>query len=242
MAIKLKAIETMQSIGMYQGSYRYVLRTELYNQLTTAKVLQTASTTSGIGRGMLQAAWDAIGEAIRTWATEGHSVPIPGLGTMRFGVSAGSVATVDEVSTKLIKSRKVIFTPSVEIKNELKNTSINITCYDRNGNVVKQTTGGSSSPIEDGNDEMVTITLEATPAEGGSVQGAGDYKLNNEVTIKAVANSGYKFTKWSDGNTNAERKFAATESLFLTAQFAQDSASGDGDLGQSDNDDDVSAF
>jgi hypothetical protein len=49
------------------------------------------------------------------------------------------VADVNEVSTGLITSRRVIFIPSVDIKNELKNTSISITCYDKDGNLLKQT-------------------------------------------------------------------------------------------------------
>ena len=37
---------------------------------------------SGIAKGAINAAWDAIGEVIKAWATEGHSVAVPGLGTM----------------------------------------------------------------------------------------------------------------------------------------------------------------
>ena len=48
-----------------------------------------ASTHSGISAGVIKAAWDAAGEVIRTWATEGHSIPLPGLGTMRFGEGSG---------------------------------------------------------------------------------------------------------------------------------------------------------
>ena len=39
------------------------------------------------------------GEVIKAWATEGHSVTLPGLGTMRFGLSAKSVADVNEVKS-----------------------------------------------------------------------------------------------------------------------------------------------
>ena len=46
----------------------------------------------------MQACWDAAGEVIKAWATEGHSVALPGLGTMRFGIRAKSVAKVDEVT------------------------------------------------------------------------------------------------------------------------------------------------
>lgn len=78
---------------------------------------------------------------------------IPGLGKMRFGVRATSVADVADVSTSLIHSRRVIFTPSTDIKDELKNTSISITCYDKDGNVVKQVASKDDGQVEPEPDE-----------------------------------------------------------------------------------------
>ena len=153
MAIKLKAKEQKQYVGKYAGTYRYVMTTELYNKLTERKVLAEAAMRSGISQGTINAAWAAIGEVIKAWATEGHSVAVPGLGTMRFGVRATSVADVSEVSSSLITSRRVIFTPSTDIKDELASTSINITCYDRDGNIVKQVASDDEGNIEDPEDD-----------------------------------------------------------------------------------------
>ena len=152
MAIKLKAKEQKQYVGKYAGQYRFVMTTELYNKLTERKVLAEAVMRSGISQGTINAAWAAIGEVIKAWATEGHSVAVPGLGTMRFGVRATSVADVSEVSSSLITSRRVIFTPSTDIKDELANTSINITCYDRDGNVIKQVASDDDGNVEDNED------------------------------------------------------------------------------------------
>ena len=149
MAIKLKAKECLQHVGKYAGTYRYVMSTELYNKLTERKVLSEAAMRSGISQGTINAAWAAIGEVIKAWATEGHSVAVPGLGTMRFGVRATSVADVADVSAGLITSRRVIFTPSTDIKDELASTAINITCYDRDGNVVKQVASDDDGSVED---------------------------------------------------------------------------------------------
>ena len=149
MAINLKAKETLQQIGEYKGKYRYVLGTEIYNRLSEAKVIQEAALRSGVSRGVMQACWDAAGDVIKAWATEGHSVAIPGLGTMRLGVRAKSVATVNDVASGIITSRRVIFTPNPLIKRELAEISINITCYDRNGNVVKKVTSGDDGTIND---------------------------------------------------------------------------------------------
>lgn len=148
MAINVKARETMQTVGTYRGQYRFVMQTELYSSLGDEKVMREASVRSGIPQGTINAAWAAIGEVIKAWATEGHSVAIPGLGKMRFGVRATSVADVADVSTSLIHSRRVIFTPSTDIKDELKNTSISITCYDKDGNVVKQVASKDDGQVE----------------------------------------------------------------------------------------------
>ena len=104
---------------------------------------------SGISKGSINAAWDAIGEVIKAWATEGHSVAIPGLGSMRFGLRATSVSDVNRVGSGLITSRRVIFTPNVDIKEELARTSVSITCYDRNGNIVKRITSTDEGNVED---------------------------------------------------------------------------------------------
>ena len=55
----------------------------------------------------------------------------------------------------------------------------------------------------------------------GTVEGAGTYAAGTEITIKAVAKAGYRFVKWSDENTEAERKIVVTEDLNLTATFEQ---------------------
>ncbi|MBQ9883039.1 MAG: DNA-binding protein [Bacteroidaceae bacterium] len=149
MSIRVTAKQTMMKVGTMAGTYRYVLQAQLYNKLAEAKVIKEAALRSGIAQGTINASWAAIGEVIKAWATEGHSVAIPGLGTMRFGVRASSVAEVSEVSTGLIKTRRVIFTPNVDIKDELKNTSINITCYDKDGNIVKQVTSDDEGTVED---------------------------------------------------------------------------------------------
>ena len=148
MAIKIKAMERNVSFVKGEEKWAYVLQAELYNTLSQAKVVQEAAIRSGISKGAINAAWEAIGEVIRAWATEGHSVAIPGLGSMRFGLRSNAVADVNQVGTDLITSRRVIFTPNASIKQELAKTSVNITCYDRNGNVVKRVTSSDEGQVE----------------------------------------------------------------------------------------------
>ncbi len=126
MALKIKAREREFKVGKYAGTYRYVMLPEIYSTLTQEKVIKEAALRSGVSQGVMQACWDAAGEVIKAWATEGHSIPLPGLGTMRFGLSAKSVADVNEVKSSLITTRRIIFVPAVELKDELKNTSVHL--------------------------------------------------------------------------------------------------------------------
>ena len=148
MAIKVIAQRREVKLGKNPGK-KFVMRPDLYIHIQEKKVFAEASTHSGISAGVIKAAWDAAGEVIRTWATEGHSIPLPGLGTMRFGVRSKAVAELEDVKTNLISVRRIIFTPTVDVKDELKNTSIQITCLDEDGNVLKRVTSGDSGDIED---------------------------------------------------------------------------------------------
>ena len=122
---------------------------ELYTALDKEKVIREAALRSGVSEGVMHACWDAAGEVIKAWATEGHSVPMPGLGSMRFTVRSKAVADVNEVKTKLIKSRRIVFVPAQEVKEELAKTSIQITCFDRDGKIVKRVTSDDEGVVED---------------------------------------------------------------------------------------------
>ena len=146
--MKVKAKEQLQKVGTYAGKYRYVMVPELYTALTQDKVIKEAALRSGVSRGVMQACWDAAGDVIKAWATEGHSVALPGLGTMRFGLRAKSVESVNDVKANLITSRRIIFTPDTDLKEELAKTAIQITCFDRDGKEVKRVTS-TSGEVED---------------------------------------------------------------------------------------------
>ncbi len=152
MALKVKAVERKIKFTKDEndpGVYRYVMQPDLYIALNQAKVIREAALRSGVSQGVMKACWDAAGEVIKAWATEGHSVALPGLGTMRFGLRAKSVAKVEDVKTSLISTRRIIFTPTQDLKDELANTAIQITCYDRNGNLVKRVTSADAGTVED---------------------------------------------------------------------------------------------
>ena len=174
MALKVKAVERLLKFDKESaGKYRYVLKPELYTSLDQKKVIREAALRSGVSQGVMKACWDAAGEVIKAWATEGHAVALPGLGSMRFGLRSKAVEKVEDVKTGLISSRRIIFTPSVDLKDELANTGILITCYDRNGNEVKRVTS-TSGDVEDPENENGSGNGSSTGSEtGGSTETGG---------------------------------------------------------------------
>ena len=178
MALKVKAVERLLKFDKESaGKYRYVMKPEMYSTLTQAKVIKEAALRSGVSQGVMKACWDAAGEVIKAWATEGHSVALPGLGTMRFGLRSKAVENVNEVKSGLIMSRRIIFTPSVDLKDELANTAIQISCIDRNGKEVKRVTS-TSGDVEDPENENGSGNENQNQNEngGGSQnQGGGTY-------------------------------------------------------------------
>ena len=176
MAIKVIAQRRVLKIGKNPGVKKFVMRPDLYVPIAEKKVFREASVRSGISEGAMKAAWDAAGEVIKAWATEGHSVPLPGLGTMRFGVRSTAVEELEKVRANLITSRRIVFTPAVEVKDELKNTSIQITCLDEDGTVLKRITSADDGEVEDpegdnGSNEGGSNGNGGGTNEGGSTGG-----------------------------------------------------------------------
>ena len=184
MALRVKAVERLVKFDKNSaGTYRYVMAPELYTALNQKKVIREAALRSGVSQGVMQACWDAAGEVIKAWATEGHSVALPGLGTMRFGVRAKAVEKVEDVKTGLITCRRIIFTPNAELKEELAATAIQITCFDRTGKEVKRVTSTDDGTVEDnettqpadtgGSDDNTGSSTTNTGGNGGSSNTGG---------------------------------------------------------------------
>lgn len=64
-----------------------------------------------------------------------------------------------------------------------------------------------------------TITLTANNPNWGTVTGAGTYEEGRSVEIKAISNSGYRFVKWSDNNTDSVRTITVNNDISLIATF-----------------------
>lgn len=61
-----------------------------------------------------------------------------------------------------------------------------------------------------------TVSASGT---GGSVTGSGTYDYGTQVTLTATPSTGYRFVRWSDGNTNQTRTVTVTSDVTYTAVF-----------------------
>jgi predicted histone-like DNA-binding protein len=199
MALKIKAREKKLKFSQDGPEvWRYVMQPDLYSTLDSEKVIKEAAIRSGVSEGVMQACWKGAGEVIKAWATEGHSVALPGLGNMRFGLSAKAVADVNDVKSSLIRTRRIVFTPTVALKDELANTAIQITCYDRNGDIVKRVTSTDAGTVEDPEGDETGGEGGSQGNNGGSSQGGSQTPQGYALTIATSGSGSASITK--DGN------------------------------------------
>ena len=223
MALKIKAKEKKLKFSKDGPEvYRYVMIPELYSTLDQEKVIKEAAIRSGVTEGVMQACWKGAGEVIKAWATEGHSVALPGLGNMRFGLSAKAVADVNDVKTGLIRTRRIVFTPTMTLKEELANTAINITCYDRNGEVVKRVTSADPGTVEEPEqgDDNGTGENGGSSSETQSVAApviSGNTPFAETTTVSMSGPDGAEIHYTTDGSNPTAQSQLYSEPFTLSA-------------------------
>lgn len=76
------------------------------------------------------------------------------------------------------------------------------------------------APTADG---KFAITASTSPEGAGTITGTGRYATGESVSLQATANSGYKFSEWSDGVTDNPRTIVVgTSNENYIAEFGQE--------------------
>lgn len=106
----------------------------------------------------------------------------------------------------------------------LVNVPIIVPCHA--GYAYRHAAGWSScnNIIDPCGDEPVyyTVSIASADATMGSVSEGGEVEEGESFTIRAIANEGYHFLRWNDGDTNAERTVVVTSDTTFTAYFEAD--------------------
>lgn len=211
MGIKVKAIERNVNFAKKgdkeaEAKYMFVMQPELYGKLNQEKVIAQAALNCGMPKAAMTSAVNAYGAVVSDWATEGHSIPIPGLGTIRFGVRSNAVTDVSDVKTSLITTRRFIFTPTSDLKKALAATSISITCYDRNGEVVKTVTSDDKDDIEDPENEDKN-NAGKNPSDSKDNTDKGDSKGDSGKEDAGSGNTEQGGSGTGDSNPDGSKEF-----------------------------------
>ncbi len=101
---------------------------------------------------------------------------------------------------------------------------IAVTPLDTHGNALAAAATDDFTATE-ASGKYYTLTLSATPTEGGTVTATPQqnaYEEGTAVTVTASPNTGYRFTQWSDGITQAMRTLIMNDNYTLVATFVQD--------------------
>ena len=142
---------------------------------------------------------------------------------MRFGLSAKAVADVNDVKSSLIRTRRIVFTPTVALKEELASTAINITCYDRYGEIVKRVTSTDPGTVEepDQGDDNGTGENNGTGGDSQSqtvtaptISGETQFTDTTQVSISGPAGAEIRYT--TDGSTPTAESTLYSEPFTLS--------------------------
>ena len=190
-------------------------------------------------------------DCMREQLLEGKKIRLGDLGDFSVNLSSKGAETADKFTAQNITGVNVVWDPGMEFKNLLADAEFNLVAS-RNAQaaVLKaikagQTTvdltvpadptdpsGGDGNGDGSGSDgggssvQKYTLTVTSADSQMGSVTGGGEYEAGTQATVTAVANSGYQFKQWRDGNTSATRSVTVNSNLTLTATFEAESSGG----------------
>ncbi len=113
----------LQNLAMKKKE-AYVTRSVTLPRITGDQLLERAADNSGISRGIIYAAADAINNEFQNYIMNGHSVEIPLVGSFRFGVNAKATDTEAEAGAGQVYRRKIHYVPSKELWRQLQQVSL----------------------------------------------------------------------------------------------------------------------
>lgn len=113
----------LQNLAM-KKTEAYVTRSVTLPRITKDQLLERAADNSGISRGIIYAAADAINNEFQNYIMNGHSVEVPLIGSFRYGVNAHATDTEAEAGAGQVYRRKIHYVPSKELWRQLQQVTL----------------------------------------------------------------------------------------------------------------------
>ena len=206
----------------YLDSEKYITSVVRYSTFTTEEIIEIASENSGIPKAQMSSALYALFQQVKQFVLNGHCIQLGNLGILYVSSNAKAKDTEKEAGASSVYRLALRFRQSKAIR-DLINQTVSLNSLDDGED--------DQDPEDGGTATTYTLQVKASPTEGGSVTGSGTYDQGETVEISAVAKSGYRFSAWSDGETDANRTVTVTGDATYTATFVSDAAGGDDDEG-----------
>ncbi len=198
--------------------------------LNVGESLSLTATVAPTNASNTTVSWTSSNSSVAT--VSNGTVVAKAAGTARITASAGgkTAACTVTVTDKNATVSNVSGKTEAVAKTELEKAGFKVSVsYDYSGNgtngtVLSQLPAGGSV-AEKGSTVYLTVSrvyvsITVLAEAGGAVSGSDMYVPGEEITIKAVAEDGYRFVKWNDGDTNATRKLTVgNTSAVYTAVF-----------------------
>lgn len=204
-------------------------------------------------------------DCMREQLLEGKKIRLGDLGDFSVSLQSKGAKDAKTFSASNITGVNVVWDCGQEFKNLLADAEFNLVASRsaqaavlkavKAGSTTVDLTGSNENEDENENPDpdnngggggqtpsptKYSVTLSASPSNGGTVSGGGEVEKGKTATIKATPASGYKFVKWSDNNTSATRTITVSSNMNLVATFELNSSTGEGGGGGTDNEDDYS--
>lgn len=104
----------LQKLAMKKKN-AYVTRVVTLPRLTSSDIIDAAARNSGISRGSLVQALDAVNKEFQNFLLIGHAVEIPHIGNFRFRINATASDEDPEKPAELVYRRKLYFQCNKEL-------------------------------------------------------------------------------------------------------------------------------
>lgn len=103
---------------------RFFRRPVHYSVIGTQELIRLAAQDSQLSISVVSQIFDGIRVQFNELLLNGHTVQLGDLGSFRMSISCKSASTAEEVSTDLLKTRRIIFLPSKELKTAIDSAKI----------------------------------------------------------------------------------------------------------------------